>query len=137
MAILVGAVDRAGPTFTATFTSSIDNTVSTTGLVLIDTGATSSAVSKRIVKDLGLVVVGAGKIRTPGSDTAAVTLKYRVGVGIETLAGHSKQKNVTIEDAVVYGNLNLGDIECLLGRDILRDAILVYNGPTQSFTLSF
>ena len=137
MAILVGAVDPTGPTFTATFIASFDKTISTTGRVLIDTGATSSCVSTRIVKELGLIVVGVGKVRTPGNPKPVDTLKYRVGIAIETLAGHSKEKLVSIEDVVVYGNLGMGSTECLLGRDILRHAILVYNGPTQTFSLSF
>jgi hypothetical protein len=42
-----------------------------------------------------------------------------------------------LEDVSVIGGLDLGSIDCLLGQDLLKGAMLFHNGLAGTFTLSF
>jgi hypothetical protein len=40
-----------------------------------------------------------------------------------------------LEDVSVIGGLDLGSIDCLLGQDLLKGAMLFHNGLAGTFTL--
>jgi predicted aspartyl protease len=107
------------------------------GLALIDTGATCSAVDDSVVQALGVQPIGvvnvgtAGGIRQqavysarfsfPGSNIPAMEFAQLTGVD---LRGH------------VVPHLSIPLI-ALIGRDILSKFVMIYNGPNASITLAF
>jgi hypothetical protein len=139
MPIHIGKLSNNEPTFTASFIANVKykNSLQTKGKVLIDTGATHTTVNPRIVRDLKLTPVGSGTSLVVGATEPTLEDTFRLGIGVETLAGHTGMKVALISDALVYGDIELGDIDCLLGMDILADTVLILNGPEQTFTLAF
>ena len=95
---------------------------------LIDTGATVTVVANRVLKRLGLGPVGTALVHTP-SATNVRCYKYLVrlvlpnGVGLETVA--------------IGTPLRGQRIQCLIGRDLPKNAVFIYTGQTNTFTLSF
>ncbi len=95
---------------------------------LIDTGATVTVVANKVIKRLALSPVGTALVHTPSS-TNVSCYKYLVrlilpnGVGMETVA--------------IGTPLRGQRIQCLIGRDLLKNAVFVYTGQTNTFTLSF
>jgi predicted aspartyl protease len=95
---------------------------------LIDTGATGTVVNPGIVSSLNLNPVGSTLIHTPSSSNVRcsqylVRLHFPSGVVAEALA--------------ISAPLHGQPIQCLVGRDVLRHGVLIYNGYMQHFTLSF
>ena len=95
---------------------------------LIDTGATVTVVANQVIRQLGLSPVGTALVHTPSSSNVRC-YKYLVrlvlpnGLGLETVA--------------IGTPLRGQRIQCLVGRDVLRSAVFVYTGTTNTFTLSF
>jgi len=106
----------------------------TTGWALIDTGATRSCVDDDVIRKLGVNPIGAGDIhnsggkqsvnffpahfRFPGVPLPEIEFTSAIGVNI------SAQK------------VNNQPIIALLGRDILRSCVFIYNGTLGMYTLS-
>ncbi len=139
MPIHIGSIANNEATFTASFIANVKdkNSPRTTGKVLIDTGATHTTVNPRIVRDLKIKPVGAGTSLVVGATEPTIESTYRLGIEVETLAGHTGMKLALISDALVYGDIELGNVDCLLGMDILGETALFINGPEQTFTLAF
>lgn len=101
-----------------------------TGHVLIDTGATISAVDEGVIKSFGINPIGSSQVNTPSGDSMQFlypvqfsfpgTLLPRVDFG-----------------AVLGSILKPQGIIALFGRDILSLFVLVYNGPGGYFTLAY
>ena len=107
------------------------------GTVLIDTGASHSVVNEKVVSAFGLVPTSATEVTTPGHATPEIALLYRLTIGVETEPGHTGLDVRLLEDVSVIGGLDLGSIDCLLGQDLLKGAMLFHNGLAGTFTLSF
>jgi hypothetical protein len=139
MPIHIGKVLNNEATFMASFIANVKykNSVRTTGKVLIDTGATHTTINKRIVSDLKIKPVGTGTSLVVGTTETTIESKFRLGIEVETLAGHTGMKLALISDALVFGDIELNNIDCLLGMDILADTAFFLNGPEQTFTLAF
>jgi hypothetical protein len=92
-----------------------------TGRVLFDTGATKTVVDEAALKTLGVQPVGITNVRTPSG--SAQQLLYPAE--LEFLPMHSR-----IEFAFVIGSPHLAaqGLLALIGRDVLRHTVLVYNG---------
>lgn len=106
--------------------TAIPNPVSATAL--IDTGATASVIHPDIVKQLGLKPVGVANVCTASADNVkclqyAVLLMFANGVGGPVIALEAPLKGQ--------------QIQCLIGRDVLSHAVMIYNGYMKQFTLSF
>ncbi len=95
---------------------------------MIDTGATGTVVSEDIIKQLNLNPVGTALINTPSSSNVQC-YKYLMRILFAN--------NVTIEVVVISAPLKDQDIQCLVGRDILKLGVFIYIGYTNIFTLSF
>jgi predicted aspartyl protease len=98
-------------------------------LMLVDTGASGSAVDHEVIEMLGLQPTGAISIATPSHERHDV-LTYDIDLIIE-------QNHCHISDVPVFatGLKNQG-IPGLIGRDVLRLMLLVYNGYSGHFTLA-
>jgi len=98
-------------------------------LAMIDTGATGTVISKGLASTLDINPVGTTLINTP-SHTNVNCYQYDVQLVFPN--------NVNIATIVVTeASLQGQHIQCLIGRDILKYGVLIYNGYDNSFTLSF
>ena len=97
--------------------------------MLGDTGASGSAVDHEVIAQLGLQPTGSIAIATPSHDHHDV-LTYDIDLIIEGNQFH-------LADVPVFatGLKNQG-ISGLIGRDVLRHMLLVYNGYSGHFTLA-
>lgn len=96
---------------------------------LIDTGASHTFVSNHILKALDLKPVGVTKFRGVSQDDET-----------EDAAEYSVQlrfNNGRQSEVIAVGAELGGKIGCLIGRDILSDLVLVYDGPAGEFELRF
>lgn len=98
-------------------------------VALIDTGASGTAISTKVVQELKLVARGVTTISTPSSDSHPTNV-YDVDLFLPNKVGVN---NVLAIEAT----LTTQNIDCLIGRDVLQHGVLIYNGYTGSFTLSF
>ena len=96
---------------------------------MIDTGATLTAIRDDIPSTLGLNPVGYVLITTP---TSAGVPCYQYLVNL-AFPNNTHVTNVTVTAVPLQGQ----NVSCLVGRDILGQAVLVYNGYMNQFTLSF
>jgi len=97
-------------------------------VALIDTGATRTVVKTGIAAALGLKPVGGIYVNTP-STSRHFCYEYAVRLIFPN--------RVVVDQVVIEAPLKDQPIDCLIGRDILRQGVLVYVGPQNSFTLSF
>lgn len=98
--------------------------------MLIDTGASISAIKKGFAEQLGLKAHGITKIATPSNgafqcplyDVDIVFPNHRIIIA-----------NVTVIESAFEGQ----NIDGLIGRDILKLCLMVYTGYDNSFTIAF
>jgi len=95
---------------------------------LIDTGASSCVIQNDIPKRLGLEPIGTMKICTPSSKDHECYQYYMRMV----IPSH----NLVWDGVFIAAPLEGQDISCLIGRDLLKNGILVYIGYMNQFTLS-
>lgn len=107
-----------------------------TGNFLIDTGASGTCVDPSLIAKLGIPASGSVAIQTPSTqgaphqcDTYDVMLFIPAG---ESQAGHFIEVMPVFET-----HLSGQGIDGLLGRDVLQSCVLIYNGVTNLFTLSY
>ncbi len=95
---------------------------------LIDTGAQSTAISKKVSDFLKLTTRGTVRVYT--SHSSKVVNKYEIALELDS--------NVYMNDLRVFGaDLNEHRIDCLIGRDILQFGLFTYDGPGKKFKLEF
>jgi predicted aspartyl protease len=98
---------------------------------IIDTGAQSTVLKPELVARLELRPVGAIPISTPSTgSTPLVCDRYHVNL---YFAKDFVVENVFAVEAPMGGV----HYDCLIGRDVLRSAVLVYDGRANKFTLTF
>jgi predicted aspartyl protease len=99
---------------------------------LIDTGATGTCISDKVCQDLKLQPDGAIRMLTAGHPVYVPV--YTVRVVIQTAPGRSVIiESIPVASPPLAGQAN---IDCLIGRDILAHAVLVYIGYANSISLS-
>lgn len=96
---------------------------------LIDTGASGTAINNEVVQNLHLVPRGVTQIATPSTkahpcNVYDISLLFPNRVSIPLLQA-------------VEAPLEGQNIQCLIGRDVLSNGILIYNGYMNTFSLSF
>ena len=95
---------------------------------MVDTGARRTVIRASLVTQLNLKPVGTTLISTPSSTNVHC---------YEYLARLVLPHNVIVESVVIAAPLEGQNIQCLIGRDVLRHGIFIYIGYDDSFTLSF
>ena len=102
---------------------------------LLDTGASRSLVDIDILESFGLTQEGEDIVNTAssGNDPEVVPL-YSVNLWI---AG--EQRGLLAEDLKVAGSDKLAalQVEMLLGRDVLNQCLLIYDGSGRFFSLAY
>lgn len=103
--------------------------------LLVDTGASGTCIDQTHLVKLGIAPSGYVMVHTP--TTAGTPVKrnqYDVDIGI--IFGHGSYHFVDTLP-VVESSVSCQGIDGLLGRDVLSQGILIYNGAADSYTLSF
>jgi predicted aspartyl protease len=93
---------------------------------MIDTGASRTALCQDIVDQLGLELVGTTSVNTPSHQNVQCGI-YSVRIGFPN--------NVVGQVAALGVPMKGQHIACLIGRDILKLGILIYNGHVNQFSL--
>lgn len=95
---------------------------------LIDTGASSCVIQEDIPKKLGLQPIGEIKMTTPSCENSSC-YQYYMRMRIPS-------HNLIYEGPFIGAPLKGQEISCLIGRNVLKNAILIYIGSENQFTLS-
>jgi hypothetical protein len=104
---------------------------------LVDTGASCTCVDPGVLDRLALTPTGSTTIHTPSTGAAPhVADQYDVSL-IVPGAGSHHAPLVVPALPVAAADFAAQGIDALIGRDVLRDCILIYNGSVGSFTLAF
>ena len=99
-------------------------------LALVDTGASGTVLTPAVIQQLGVQPVSAVPVHTPSTITAVHCNQYQVNIYFP--------QGVTVEDVLaIEAPMGGQNIQCLIGRDILRHGVLVYIGYANQFTISF
>lgn len=103
--------------------------------LLIDTGASHTAIDEKFVRLLGLNPTGTLSVHTPTTGLIPKTIQtYDVAIAF---SGHSKAVHHIAAHSISALDFSGQGIDGLLGRDILALARLTYSGPDQTYFLSF
>ena len=102
---------------------------SITVLALIDTGASTTAVSHRVVRKLKLVPRGTVQVYTSHK-------KPETRNEFDLSLAFDARTCLTIVK-VLDASLQSHDIDCLIGRDVLEHGVLTYHGPKKQVVLKF
>jgi hypothetical protein len=104
---------------------------------LVDTGASCTCVDPSFMAKLGLTPTGSVPVNTPSTGgTPHVAHQYDAGLIVPgALQDHTPLIFPTI--AIVSAELLVQGIDALIGRDILSNCVLNYNGTAGYFTLAY
>lgn len=94
---------------------------------LIDTGASGTCIAQGVAQQLGLQPVGVVPVSTPSSTNVPMTI-YAVRLLLPN--------SVVFETTAIEGQLQAQGIGALIGRDVLSQAVLVYIGYMNEFTIA-
>jgi predicted aspartyl protease len=100
------------------------------GWALLDTGATSTCIDAAAAKKLKLPVIDKGKI----SSASHEAIEVNIYPAVIAFTGTPIKANVL---KAVGANLAGQDLIALLGRDLLQNFTVFYNGAMGEITLSF
>lgn len=101
---------------------------------LIDTGASCSCIDPSIPKALGLAPTGIVTMLTPSTGGQPHTAnQYDVSLVLR----HPNLSLTLWTVAMAESQLLMQGIQALIGRDVLTNCLLVYDGQVGSFTLAF
>ena len=98
-------------------------------LALIDTGASTTAVSHRVVKKLKLVPRGTVQVYTSHKKPETRN-EFDISLAFDARVCLTIVK-------VLDATLQNSSIDCLIGRDVLDHGVLTYNGPKKQVKLTF
>ncbi len=104
---------------------------------VIDTGSDVTCVASRVRAIFGLRRLRRASTTTTAAGQVRVNL-YRVSLSISATIGAAPR--MLIRQSLIVMELTTplpGNIEVLVGRDILEDCLFVADGPRRQFTLSW
>lgn len=107
------------------------------GFALIDTGASISSADTGVFTQLGISQNGVALVATAGGQQQLYTYAARLSFPGTPIPGfdHPKMLGCDLAGHTVFGSPN-AKIIALIGRDILRLFVLVYNGCAGAWSLS-
>ena len=99
------------------------------GAALVDTGATCCCVEESFLQQLRLQPIN--QVPMSGATGNRIQNAYQARLAFPGTP------IPPLEMQVVGVQMNQGKTICLLGRDVLRHCVLIYNGPQGSYTIAF
>lgn len=104
---------------------------------IIDTGASGTCVDAPVFARLGLVPRGVVLVNTPSTGAQPhQAAQYDVCIFLPGVTPGSL--SLTLGSLpVLASDLSAQGIQILVGREVLRHCVLIYNGGTGSYTLAF
>jgi hypothetical protein len=104
---------------------------------LIDTGASCTCVDTTVLNQLALTPTGTTLVHTPTTGgTPQQVNQYDVGLLIPAaVTGHAPLVQIVLP--VTAHALAVQGIQALIGRDVLSQCLLAYNGAMGIFTLGY
>jgi hypothetical protein len=103
---------------------------------LIDTGASCTCVDSTVIQRLQLVPSGTVPVHTPStSGTPHICSQFDIGIGLLMDNGQVHSPGLVIP--VIESDLGSQGIQALLGRNLLEQGILIYDGRRRLLTLAF
>ena len=103
---------------------------------LVDTGASCTCVDPSVLQALQLPPTGSVAVHTPSTGAPHQTQQYDVSIIIPGAGIHHLP--LTLDAIpVISADLSVQGIHALIGRDVLQDCILIFNGTVGEFTLAF
>jgi predicted aspartyl protease len=100
-----------------------------TGSALVDTGASCCCVEESLLQKLQLQPVNEVEVSSPNGNKKQNVYFVRLSFPGSPIPA--------LELPVVGVQLNQGHTISLIGRDLLRHCVLIYNGPMGSYTITF
>ena len=96
-------------------------------LGMIDTGASGTLVEPDVFKPLNMKPFALARLRTASTVRPLMRGQYRARIVLA--------RSLAFEVDVVAGSLIGQDVQCLIGRDILEQVVLTYDGPRGRFSV--
>lgn len=106
-----------------------------TGFALIDTGASNSAIDESILQQLSILPIDSIPSSTPSG--AGRSFVYPTKVSFPALNVKDYGLSRVIGCNLKWKTADNKEIIMLLGRDLLRYMVLIYNGTNSSITIGF
>jgi predicted aspartyl protease len=103
--------------------------------LLIDTGASMTAIDSQIIQALSLPQSGSVQIHTPSTGSTPHTCK-QYDVAIALSLSNQQIWWLATSLAVTESNLSSQGIDGLLGCDVLSQCVVAFNGPAGHVTLA-
>lgn len=102
---------------------------------LVDTGASGSVVDPAVIAPLGLSPTSYISVHTPSTNGQPVQQPvYDLSIWLY----HAKTKHIFERSfPVCCAGLRAQGIDMLLGRDVLAECLMVYDGPEARYSLAF
>lgn len=102
---------------------------------LIDTGASCTSVDPTVLKTLGLVSTGTIPVHTPSTKSGQPHTANQYDISI--ILPHAKMSWQFHAVPIIESELSHQGIQALIGRDILKNCLLTYDGQAGTFALGF
>lgn len=97
------------------------------GMALVDTGASATCIDRQAAEQAGLTIVDTGPL-VSATDEELVPI-FAARLDLLGFPGWDAPR--------AYGtNLAMQELIALIGRDVLMDSVLIYNGPDGSFSIA-
>lgn len=106
------------------------------GLFVLDTGASTTSIDFTFLQPLELAATGS--LPTHTSSTAGMPIPYSIyDVSLTIPASHPGSNLLIVgKMSVTTSHYQSHGINGLIGRDVLSQCVLTYDGPNASFTLA-
>ncbi len=102
---------------------------------LIDTGASGVCISDRVIREVKPRVIDQGKMLTPSSGPTGHTVDiHAISLAIPC---RSEQPKPFAFVRAMASTIGVQGIDLLIGRDILGQCLLVYDGLSGKFTVAY
>jgi len=103
---------------------------------LVDTGASCTSVDSSVIQTLGISPSGEAQVSTPSTKDGPVPM-MQYDVGLQIYANKIQHPLIVRNLPVIEAPLAKQGIHALIGRDVLSNCVLNYNGAQKTYTLAF